>query len=76
MTGCDRLAIPVLLGLGVTSLSVRPNAVAEVKQVVREVALDEARALAEAALQAESALAVRQLAREYWDSRAPDRRRA
>ena len=66
--GCDRLAIPVLLGLGVTSLSVRPNAVAEVKQVVRAVALDQARELAEAALQAESAPAVRQLAREYWDS--------
>ena len=74
--GCDRLAIPVLLGLGVTSLSVRPNAVADVKQVVRAVALDEARDLAEAALQAESAPAVRQLAREYCDSRAPDRRRA
>ena len=66
--GCDRLAIPVLLGLGVTSLSVRPNAVAEVKQVVRAVTLDKARELAEAALRAESAPAVRQLAREYWDS--------
>ena len=74
--GCDPLAIPVLLGLGVTSLSVRPNAVAQVKQVVREVALDEARALAEAALQAESAPAVRQLAREYRDARAPARWRA
>ncbi|HEX7277201.1 MAG TPA: phosphoenolpyruvate--protein phosphotransferase [Acidimicrobiales bacterium] len=63
--GCDRLAIPVLLGLGVTALSVRPNAVAEVKQVVRAVALDEARALAEAALQAESATAVRQLAAQH-----------
>ena len=44
--------------------------------MVRAVALDEARELAEAALQAESAPAVRRLAREYWDARAPDRRRA
>ncbi len=63
--GCDRLAIPVLLGLGVTALSVRPNAVAEVKQVVRAVALDQARELAEAALQAESAAAVRELAVQH-----------
>jgi phosphoenolpyruvate-protein kinase (PTS system EI component) len=60
--GSDPLAIPLLLGLGVTTLSVRPNAVAPVKQVVRAVDLDQARALAHAALEAESATAVRQLA--------------
>ncbi|MGI8686369.1 MAG: phosphoenolpyruvate--protein phosphotransferase [Acidimicrobiales bacterium] len=59
--GCDRLAVPVLLGLGVSALSVRPNAVATVKQVVRGVRLDEARRLAEAALQLGSAAAVRRL---------------
>ncbi len=60
--GTDPVAIPVLLGLGVTSLSVRPNAVARVKQVIRGVRLDDARALAGAALGAESASAVRTLA--------------
>jgi len=59
--GCDRLAIPVLLGLGVSALSVRPNTVATVKQAVRAVRLPEARRLAEAALQMESAAAVRRL---------------
>ena len=58
---CDRLAIPVLLGLGVSALSVRPNALAGVKQAVRAVRLDDARRLAEAGLQAESAAAVRRL---------------
>jgi phosphocarrier protein FPr/phosphocarrier protein len=58
---CDPLAIPVLLGLGVTSLSVRPNAVAAVKQVVRTVTMDLARSLAAAAVEAESALSVREL---------------
>ncbi len=57
----DPLAIPVLLGLGVTTLSVRPNTVAVVKQVVRATRLETARSLAEAALAAESAPAVRAL---------------
>lgn len=57
----DHLAIPVLLGLGVRALSVRPNAIAAVKQAVRAVAIDDARVLAEAALAAESAAAVREL---------------
>ncbi len=61
----DPLAIPVLLGLGVTHLSVRPNAVAEAKQAVRAVAMEEARALAEAALAAPSAAAVRELAARH-----------
>ena len=59
--GSDPLGIPILLGLGVTRLSVRPNAVAGVKQVVRATELVEALALAEAALGAESATAVREL---------------
>ena len=58
----DPVAIPVILGLGVTTLSVRPNAVAMVKQAVRATSLADARALAEAALDAESAAAVRRLA--------------
>lgn len=59
--GCEPIAIPVLLGLGVSALSVRPNAVAAVKHAVRAVHLDDARRLAEAALRAESAAAVRRL---------------
>ncbi len=61
--GCDPLAVPLLLGLGVSTLSVRPNAVAAVKQAVRLVRLDDARLLADAALDAESAAAVRRLCR-------------
>jgi phosphoenolpyruvate-protein kinase (PTS system EI component) len=60
--GTDPVAIPVLLGLGVTSLSVRPNAVAQVKHVIRGVRLGDARVLARTALDAESAMAVRRLA--------------
>lgn len=60
--GTDPVGVPLLLGLGVTSLSVRPNAIATVKQLVRAVRLDEATVLAGAALDAESAPAVRRLA--------------
>lgn len=66
--GCDRLAVAVLLGLGVSALSVRPNAVATVKQAVRAVRLDDARRLAEIALQAESAPAVRRLCLSHLES--------
>lgn len=58
---CDPTAIPVLLGLGVDELSVRPNAVPVVKDVIRAVRLDQAQDLAAAALAAESAAAVRRL---------------
>jgi phosphoenolpyruvate-protein kinase (PTS system EI component) len=67
---CDPLAVPVLVGLGVTALSVRPNAVADVKQLVRRVDLGAARILAEAALAADSAVAVRTLASEAWAASA------
>ena len=57
----DPVAVPVLIGLGVRSLSVVPPAVALVKQRVREVNLGEARLLAEKALICESAAEVRAL---------------
>jgi phosphoenolpyruvate-protein kinase (PTS system EI component) len=55
----DLLAVPVLVGLGITALSVPPAAVAEVKAVVREVDASAARDLAERVLSLESAAAVR-----------------
>ena len=57
----DEQATAVLLGLGVRELSVTPRAVARVKQAVRAVDLPAARALATAALRADSAAAVRAL---------------
>ncbi|HTC69679.1 MAG TPA: putative PEP-binding protein, partial [Acidothermaceae bacterium] len=57
----DPVAVPVLIGLGVRSLSVVPPAVALVKQRVREINLNEARLLAEKALTCESATEVRAL---------------
>jgi phosphocarrier protein FPr len=59
--GGDTLATPILLGLGVTELSVAPPLVPGVKDAVRAVDLDAARALAAEALGLESAPAVREL---------------
>lgn len=59
----DEVATPVLLGLGVTELSMTPAAVPGVKAVVRRWSVEDARRLADRALQAASAEAVREMAR-------------
>jgi phosphoenolpyruvate-protein phosphotransferase/dihydroxyacetone kinase phosphotransfer subunit len=57
----DPIAVPILLGLGVRSLSVVPPAIALVKQRVREIDLGEARRLGTEALGCGSAAQVRAL---------------
>jgi phosphoenolpyruvate-protein kinase (PTS system EI component) len=58
----DALAAPVLVGLGVTELSMAAAAIPTVKHVLRSIDLGDARDLARAALNADSAPAVRELA--------------
>lgn len=58
----DPLAVPILLGLGVTELSAAPAMVAEIKAVVRAVSLPRCRELASAALAVSTASEVRALA--------------
>jgi phosphoenolpyruvate-protein phosphotransferase/dihydroxyacetone kinase phosphotransfer subunit len=58
----DALAAPVLVGLGVTELSMAAAAIPTVKHVLRSIDLEDARELARAALDADSAPAVRELA--------------
>ena len=66
----DPLAVPILVGLGVTELSVPPAAVAEIKQVVRQVDIASAADLAAKACDAPDAFAVRALVRSYLGGRA------
>ncbi|CCW19251.1 hypothetical protein EBBID32_36170 [Sphingobium indicum BiD32] len=61
----DRLAIPLLLGLGVTELSAAPHFVPDLNALVRRLSIAECRRHAEAALQLESADQVRALARRF-----------
>jgi len=57
----DRAALPVLLGLGVRELSVAPTLIPGVKRAVRDLDVGAAAGLAERALEAGSAAAVRDL---------------
>lgn len=62
----DPLAVPLLLGLGVTELSVSPAVIPEIKAVVRRVNLAECRTVAQAVLSLTSAEAIRAHVKEAW----------
>jgi len=57
----DPAAVPILLGIGVSELSVSLPAIPTVKAQIRALNMDACRALAERALAAESAAEVRAL---------------
>jgi phosphoenolpyruvate-protein kinase (PTS system EI component) len=57
----DPCAVPILIGIGVDELSVSMPEIPDVKAQIRTLRLDECRRLAEAALVADSAAAVRAL---------------
>jgi len=57
----DPAAVPVLLGLGVSELSVVPSLIPQLKAQIRSLTLDKCRATAARALTLESAAQVRAL---------------
>jgi phosphotransferase system enzyme I (PtsI) len=59
----DPLLAVVLVGLGATSLSMAPTALADVRASLLEYSLDDARVIAEAALAANGAASAREAAR-------------
>jgi phosphocarrier protein FPr len=67
----DPAAVPLLVGLGVTELSVAPDAVPVVKRAVRNTRTSSARPLARAALKQDSAAAVRSLLKETAERSLP-----
>jgi phosphoenolpyruvate-protein kinase (PTS system EI component) len=60
----DPVAAPVLLGLGVSELSVVPKQIPQLKSLIRGLTLDACRTLAQRALSLETAAQVRALVRE------------
>jgi multiphosphoryl transfer protein len=66
----DPLAVPLLLGLGVSELSVVPARVPAIKALVARLVLAECGELARAALALDHALAVRALVRDWLGDRA------
>jgi len=70
----DPLAAAIFAGLGVRSLSVRPNQVAEIKALFRELHFAELQETAHRALQCQEASSVRNVIRTYLDSVRNSRR--
>ena len=62
----DPIAVPLLIGLGVTELSVSPAVIPEIKAVVRRMSLGECQSVAQAALQLTSAEAIRAHVKATW----------
>jgi phosphoenolpyruvate-protein phosphotransferase len=60
----EPLAIPILLGLGLDEFSMNPPAIPLSKQIIRALTLDEAREVAQAALELDSPEAIRALVQE------------
>jgi len=60
----EPLAIPILLGLGLDEFSMNPPAIPLAKQIIRALTLDEAREVAQAALELDGPDAVRALVQE------------
>jgi phosphoenolpyruvate-protein phosphotransferase len=63
--GGDPDAIPVLVGLGVDELSLNPAGIPRIKSIIRDLTLDQTRALASRSLQCKTSAEVRQLVREF-----------
>jgi phosphotransferase system enzyme I (PtsI) len=68
----DPVLVPLLLGLGVDELSLAPSGVPAVKFVIRRLKMDEARQLADFALQSESGAEILARAKALTREIAPD----
>src|SRR3989454_1200257 len=64
----------VLIGLGITELSINPAAIPSVKQVIRALSLADARALVEEALRLDSAESIEELAKRKVEALVPRER--
>jgi phosphoenolpyruvate-protein kinase (PTS system EI component) len=60
----EPLALPILLGLGLDEFSMNPPAIPLAKQIVRDLTLDRAREVAQAAIELDSPDEIRTLVRE------------
>jgi phosphotransferase system enzyme I (PtsI) len=67
----DPLMVPLLLGLGVNELSVAPQAVPQIKYLIRRIKMSEAKEIADSALQCESAAEILERSQRLVRSVAP-----
>jgi phosphoenolpyruvate-protein kinase (PTS system EI component) len=61
----DPLAAPLLLGLGLDEFSMNAPAIPQVKQIIRQLTLSQAQALAKEALALDSADQIRELVKSH-----------
>ena len=61
--GGDPEAVPILVGLGVDELSLNPAGIPRIKSIIRDLTMENARALAEKALRCQTSAEVRELVR-------------
>ncbi len=64
-------AVAILIGMGITELSMNPASIPAIKQLIRSLVLQEARGLAEEVLRLDSARAIEERARRFVDRLAP-----
>ena len=55
----EPLAVPILLGLGLDELSLNPQSIPQIKQIISQLTISEAEAIAHSALQLDSAIQVK-----------------
>ena len=67
----DPLAVPLLLGIGIDRLSIRPVSIPSVKALIRSLSREDVETLADKALAASTAEEVRRLSRSLVDTRPP-----
>jgi phosphoenolpyruvate-protein kinase (PTS system EI component) len=63
----DPVAVPVLVGLGIGELSMNPNSIPKVKNIIGHLRMSAAKSLADQVLQADSAPSVRTMAQTFID---------
>ena len=61
-------ATSILVGLGVNELSLNPAGIPRIKSILRDLTLEDARALAERALRCQTSAEVRKLAQDFETS--------
>lgn len=55
----EPLAVPILLGLGLDELSLNPQSIPQIKQIISQLTIQQAEAIAHSALQLDSATEIR-----------------
>ncbi len=68
----DPMAIPLLVGLGLDSISISPSAIPHTKKIIRSINYSDAQKLAEQCLKFETESEIKKLLKEFYDTEVQD----